>query len=94
MKKLFFTILFAFGFMLVGFASQNQAQQKQIAQQKNSESSSEKSKKYDFSLFKFVTPDKEKQDTTKQIEEFIPQKNKRDETTYIYEKPRCFLMFS
>ncbi|MEQ8625857.1 MAG: hypothetical protein RJQ00_01405 [Vicingaceae bacterium] len=94
MKKLFFTIVFAFGFMLVGFASQNQTQQKQIAQKENEQSSSEKSKKYDFSLFKFITPDSEKQDTTKHKEDLLLKESKRDETTYIYENPRCFLMFS
>ena len=80
--------------MLVGFASQNQTLQKQIAQQKDGKSASENTKKYDFSLFKFVSPDKEKQDSTKQEENLLLKESKRDETTYNYENPRCFLMFS
>ena len=94
MKKLFFTILFAFGFMLVGFASQNHAKQKIIAQKENNKSTLESSKKYDFSLFKFVTPKKKVQDTTRQKKNLIQKESKSDETTYIYENPRCFLMFS
>jgi len=89
MKKIFFTILFAFGFMLVGFASQNQ-----IEQQENNKQANESPKKYDFSLFKFVAPEEEKRDSTKNKKKQIKQNNSKNETTYIYENASFFVFFS
>ena len=92
MKKLFFTLLFAFGFMLIGFANQNQ--QEQLAQQKDIKTNNEQLKKYDFSLFKFVTPYKEKQDTVKVRQEKLRIDKSKDETTYNFHKPHLIPRFS
>ncbi len=68
-----------------------------IEQQKQNKAKAEKKDKYDFSLFKFITPQKSEsqQDTLKVPTEQLKHKNKfNGETTILYEKPRAFLMFS
>jgi len=64
--------------------------------QKEKVEQAKKTKKYDFSLFKFVSPSKnEQKDTTNtKIQKKKIDTDALKETTFHYEKPRSFLMFS
>jgi|GEM_PF-2346242 len=68
-----------------------------IEQQKETKTKTQKKEKYDFSLFKFITPSKTetKQDSLKPVNKGIREDGKYNgETTLLHEKPRAFLMFS
>lgn len=93
MKKLFFTLLFAFGFMLLGFASQNLKDQKKLFQL-NDEVMNEKTKKYDFSLFKFTTLNEEKPASTIIYGNQIKQRETVIKASYLIAASNCFNPFS
>ncbi|MAY82969.1 MAG: hypothetical protein CMP59_02450 [Flavobacteriales bacterium] len=100
MKKLLALSIFCLC-VSVGFASTNTNTKPILdnngtADQKSQKESSEKKAKYDFSLFKFITPAKQNSESdTLKIEKETPKdKPFSGETTELYEKPRCFLMFS
>ena len=103
MKKLIglfsLILLFAIGASATNSKPNNNAHSNNngVEQQKQDKTKNQKKEKYDFSLFKFITPSKSenKQDTLLPSNESLKHKNKfNGETTILYEKPRDFLMFS
>jgi len=65
-------------------------------EQKEKSNKAKQQKRYDFSLFKFISPTKVKQSDTSKT---APPKRKfkvvpKEETVYLQEYPRSFLMFS
>ena len=100
MKKLLALSIFCLS-VTVGFASTHtntkpEIENHNLTDQKSQKQSSDKKVKYDFSLFKFITPAKQntESDTLKLDKKTPKDKAFSGETTEIYEKPRCFLMFS
>ena len=100
MKK--FVILSALCFCVsVGFASTHtnikpNLDGRSVTDQKSQEEKKDKKAKYDFSLFKFIMPNvNHSESDTLKIEKKLPkQKGTSGELSELYEKPRCFLMFS
>jgi hypothetical protein len=101
MKKIIVSLISCFFMSAFVMATNNRAAaalnlEPQQTEQKNTKSGSEVPKeKYDYSLFKFLSPAKsQEQDTLKKLplEERTPVRT--EETTYDYERPRAFLMFS
>ncbi len=97
MKKIILTSVFSLSFCLVSLAGTTKiikATHKNIDQE---EKKSQKQKeKYDFSLFKFIAPEKQniKPDTIKSNTDFLKIPKKNEEVILRYEKDRAFLMFS
>jgi hypothetical protein len=100
MKKLILLSILCLGISL-GYASNN-ANTKPIIEghhptdQKSQKTEKQKRVKYDFSLFKFITPKTENAESdTLKFEKKTPKyRGLGDELSEVYEKPRCFLMFS
>jgi len=100
MKKLLAFSVFCLS-VSIGFASTHTNTKPEIeihstTDQKSQKQSTDKQEKYDFSLFKFITPVKQETESdTMNLEKKTPkEKAYSGETTEVYEKPRCFLMFS
>lgn len=97
MKKLVLSCVLTIGFGAYGFATNKVEIQTQTSPKEVKETSKKKAERYDFSLFKFVKsysrqlPEK---DSTKVIENQIPNAKSKDATTYNYEKPLTFFKFS
>ena len=98
MKKLFSLLSLIILFSVAASASNTKpiANNNNLADQKQVKTKTEKNEKYDFSLFKFITPSTKSEGDT--LKESIDKPRKKaefnDETTELYESPRCFLMFS
>ena len=97
MKKVIFLIVLVTGagsYLLASNAKKlNSLPQ---GEQKGKTIKAKQQKKYDFSLFKFISPTKVKQPDTLKA---APPKRKfkvvpKEETAYLQENPRSFLMFS
>jgi hypothetical protein len=97
MKKIVLTSVFSLSFCLISLAGttkiikanhKNMDQEVKKAQPKN--------EKYDFSLFKFIAPEKQniKADSIKSNTDFLKVPKKDEEVILRYEKARAFLMFS
>lgn len=69
-----------------------------LSEQNSQKKKIQKQNKYDFSLFKFITPANQnsESDSLKHENDNPPKVKEdfREETTVLYESPRCFLMFS
>ena len=99
MKKLlalFALSIFTFGSYAITNTTPKQ-NTNNLSEQDPQKNKVQKQSHYDFSLFKFITPQKElspKDSLKKAVESPKKQKEFREETTQLYESPRCFLMFS
>jgi hypothetical protein len=100
MKKLVGLLSLLFLFSLATVASNSKPNtnphSKLVQQEKQDKTKSTQKHKYDFSLFKFISPIKtnHQNDSLKIDIQDNKTKKRFDETTILYEKPRAFLMFS
>lgn len=98
MKKLFSLLSLIILFSVAASASNTKpiTSNHNLSDQKQGKTKAEKKEKYDFSLFKFITPAAKSEGDT--LKESIDKPRKKaefnEETTELYESPRCFLMFS
>ncbi len=99
MKKLVLSFILGIGFGVYSYAASKQVTTIQEPQKKES-SKKKKVERYDFSLFKFVTPsfNKSKTDSLTAPIHKKERSNLKDDTTYLfsnrYEKPLRSLMRS
>lgn len=101
MKKLLsllaLTLLLSLGIYASNTKPISNAHISDVNGQKQSKGKVENKVKYDFSLFKFITPSntKNESDTLTPVNQNVKKKEVfNTETTELYEKPRTFLMFS
>ena len=99
MKKVFLSVVFILGFGIYAFAT-DKVQIDQEQQNKTEKTISDKTQKYNFSLFRFIrtnpTIKKEPSDSLKRKEESrkIPYQFKGETTHNNYEKPFIFFRLS
>ena len=97
MKKVILTSIFSLSFCLVSLAGTTKiikVTHKDLDQEEKKVQAQKE--KYDFSLFKFIAPEKQNNqvDTIKSNTEFLKVPKKDEEVILRYEKARVFLMFS